>query len=232
MNSQVTMAWPQVEMQGARTQEPIGLRQGLRVQGVKRPWPLLATIGVHAAVLGWILFAPSPESGPKPADAVMVTMMEASQPVPEPTRIPEPDPVVTPRAVVPEPELNIEPSSEPTTAIRQVTASSAPQAAAPAEPQPVTQPRFDADYLNNPAPVYPMQSRRLRERGEVRLRVLVNREGLPVEVQIARSCGYSRLDQAALSAVRKWRFQPAQRGGIPVDAWVVVPIEFDVESRA
>jgi len=233
MNSQVTVAWPPAQAQVAQQPAaPLGfVRRERRQAAGKRPWALIATIAVHALVLGWILLDPSSKTQPLPLDTVTVTMTETSKPTPEPTRDTEPETVTTPKAVVPLPELNLEPSNEPTTAIRQVTASAAPQAA-PTESAPVVQPRFDADYLNNPAPVYPAQSRRMHERGEVRLRVLVSRDGLPMDIQLARSCGYTRLDQAALTAVRKWRFQPAQRGGVAVDAWVIVPIEFDVASRA
>ena len=34
------------------------------------------------------------------------------------------------------------------------------------------------------------------------------------------------LDEAALTAVRDWLFEPAMRNGLPVRGWAVVPIEF------
>ena len=49
-------------------------------------------------------------------------------------------------------------------------------------------------------PVYPPASRRLDEHGAVRLRVLVDERGRPREVQIAKSSGFERLDQAAVTA--------------------------------
>ena len=232
MNSRATVAWPPAESttlsETAVSAADRRTRREKAGYGVRPPLPLLLTIGVHVAVLGWLLFDGATGSQPLPIAPVVVTMIEMAKPAPEVVHVPQPELNVT-KAVVPEPELDIEQSNAPSTAIRQVVASATPKPA-PVESVPVTQPRFDADYLNNPAPSYPAQSRRLREHGEVRLRVLVNREGLPVDVQISHSCGYMRLDQAALSAVRKWRFQPAQRGGVPVEAWVIVPIEFDVQS--
>ena len=56
----------------------------------------------------------------------------------------------------------------------------APPAAAPAAtaaPATVTAARFDAAYLNNPRPGYPALSRRLREEGQVTLRVLGVKRG-------------------------------------------------------
>lgn len=91
-------------------------------------------------------------------------------------------------------------------------------------------PRFDANYLNNPAPVYPPLSRRLGEQGRVLLRVYVEPDGVASRVEINSGSGFERLDHAALSAVRKWRFVPARQGSAAVGAWVVVPIHFSLRS--
>ena len=91
-------------------------------------------------------------------------------------------------------------------------------------------PRFNADYLNNPAPAYPPLSRRMGEEGRVVLRVLVNEHGLPGDVQLRTSSGFNRLDTVALETVRQWKFVPARRGDTPVSAWVLVPISFSLRS--
>lgn len=99
-----------------------------------------------------------------------------------------------------------------------------------APPAPITPPSFNADYLNNPAPAYPAVSRRMREEGKVMLRVFVTEQGLPREVHLRTSSGHARLDDAALEAVRQWRFMPARRGDTPLGAWVIVPIVFSLRS--
>lgn len=72
-------------------------------------------------------------------------------------------------------------------------------ATAPKEPPPpLVRPRFNADYLHNPAPPYPALARRAEQQGTVLLRVLVNVAGTADQVEIRRSSGWSRLDQAAL----------------------------------
>lgn len=125
-----------------------------------------------------------------------------------------------------------------------VEASFAPlvSALAPAQPAPpassgsgsdhapVTAPRFDAAYLNNPDPAYPATSRRIGEEGRVVLRVLVSTLGQAEQVEVRTSSGSSRLDQAALLAVKRWRFEPARQGGAPVQAWVLVPISFHLDA--
>jgi protein TonB len=93
----------------------------------------------------------------------------------------------------------------------------------------IAPPRFDALYLQNPEPEYPSLSRRLGEEGRVLLRVLVNAEGLPEQVELRQSSGHPRLDQAALGTVRRWRFTPARRGSERLAAWVLVPLSFRLD---
>jgi protein TonB len=102
--------------------------------------------------------------------------------------------------------------------------------AAPAPPAPRIAARFDADYLKNPPPAYPAMSRRYGEQGQVMLKVLVSTEGTAKRVQIDRSSGFPRLDEAAHDAVHQWRFVPARRGTEPIEDWVLVPIVFRLSS--
>lgn len=116
---------------------------------------------------------------------------------------------------------------------REQAAPAAVEQAAPvtveqAAPATVTQPRFDADYLNNPKPAYPSMSKRLGEEGQVLLRVLVGQEGGAEQIEVLRSSGFTRLDEAARAAVSKWRFVPAKVGGNATQAWVQVPVTFEL----
>jgi protein TonB len=105
------------------------------------------------------------------------------------------------------------------------TRTEASQEAAASE---VIQPKFDADYLNNPKPGYPSISRRLGEEGVVMLRVYVSAQGTPDQIQLLKSSGFARLDQAAQEAVARWRFIPARQGKIATAAWVQVPVSFQL----
>lgn len=91
-----------------------------------------------------------------------------------------------------------------------------------------TSPVFDAQYLNNPSPIYPSNAKNNNIQGKVFLSVLVGIEGRAIEVKIANSSGYSILDNSALSAVRKWQFVPAKKNGEAVSATVIVPVEFKI----
>jgi periplasmic protein TonB len=93
-----------------------------------------------------------------------------------------------------------------------------------------TPPRFDVDYLDNPAPVYPPLSKRSNEQGRVVLSVFVEPSGLASQIEIRSSSGFHRLDASAKAAVMKWRFIPARKGTEPIGAWVLVPIVFSLKE--
>jgi protein TonB len=90
-------------------------------------------------------------------------------------------------------------------------------------------PSSDAEYLHNPKPEYPSQSRRRAEQGKVLLRVFIGADGLAQKAEIKTSSGFARLDQAALATVLAWRYVPGKRGGVPEAMWFDVPINFVLE---
>lgn len=83
-----------------------------------------------------------------------------------------------------------------------------------------------ASYAQTPHPVYPAAAKKAGTSGTVILSVSVDEGGRPVSVAKARSCGCAELDDAAIAAVRKWRFHPAKMNGQPVAARLQVPVRF------
>jgi len=173
------------------------------------------------------------------------------EPPPVPVRPPER--TATPRAKPPPPAprpmpqlaapVNPEPAPDAPTAVAAppaplppITAPVSPAVAvamapAPTQPRPapapapkVELPSSDADYLQNPKPVYPALSKRLGEQGTVTVRVLIGTDGSAQQGEIQQSSGFDRLDQAALATVLKWRYVPGKRAGKPETMWFVVPI--------
>ena len=67
------------------------------------------------------------------------------------------------------------------------------------------------------------------EQGKVVLRVLIDAQGVPQQVELKQSSGYERLDQQALETVQRWRFVPGKRNGVPEAMWSLVPINFVLE---
>ena len=84
------------------------------------------------------------------------------------------------------------------------------------------------DYLRNPPPSYPESSRLAHEEGVVTLLVDVGNSGNPTSVRLRESSGYSGLDQAAVRAVRGWKFRPAMMGGMAVASSVSIPVRFEI----
>lgn len=162
-----------------------------------------------------------------------------------PTRPPEPvpQPVVKPKvqrpAPAPAPQPIATPSLPPTpaapTGVTEAQPApapiTAPVAVAPAPPAPpkVELPSSDAEYLQNPRPPYPPMSKRLGEKGRVLVGVLIGTDGRAQQAELRKSSGYDRLDQAALETVRKWRYVPGKRNGVPEAMWFNVPIDFVLE---
>lgn len=154
------------------------------------------------------------------------------KPLPARTPMPQPPTLAAPAlasSVATEVPVEKAPSSPAVAPALAPAATAAPSA--PAMPAvPVQQPRFDANYLQNPAPVYPALARRLGEEGRVQLRVLVEPNGQPSQIELKSSSGSARLDQAAQDAVWRWKFIPARRGDEAVAAWVLVPIVFNLKG--
>jgi protein TonB len=160
----------------------------------------------------------------KPPPKVQAAKVKAQHaPAPVDPVVPPP-PVVASRAPS-ELSITLTPAAEES--LRAAEPVDAIEAPAPA---PVIPPRFDAEYLRNPAPVYPALSRRIREQGRVMLRVLVSVDGIAERVELKASSGSARLDQSALETVRQWKFVPARQGDRAIAAWVVVPITFTLDG--
>jgi len=83
-------------------------------------------------------------------------------------------------------------------------------------------------YRENQPPGYPPLARKQRFQGTTELAVLVNKDGLADDLRLQNSSGHAVLDQAALAAVRRWKFAPGRLGAEPVAMWVTVPIRFEL----
>jgi protein TonB len=203
----------------------------------------VAAIALHAAVLFYPLqLAISQLDVPTPS-AIAVSLVQAVTAAPEPAKAqpaaasPTPTPAPVQKKTLARPVMAVTPEQSTTPS----SFTAPPPAAAPAQsvstasasntsPAPLSAPRFDAAYLDNPRPNYPPLSRRLNEEGKVLLKVKVSPDGLPATVHLEKSSNFERLDEAARQAVARWRFIPAKRGDEAVEASVIVPIVFRLDS--
>jgi protein TonB len=95
---------------------------------------------------------------------------------------------------------------------------------------PIIPPHPVSGLASNRKPVYPVEARSRHETGRVVLRVHVSAAGSAAAVDIVTSSGHSLLDQAALSAILAWRFDPATRAGFAVPGQVDVPVDFRIDE--
>ena len=178
---------------------------------------------------------PLPMAPPEPESPLQAKRKPERQPRPQASastlRAPQPEPQA--------PLLALSPAQAPAerafTVPAPVPAEPPPASAAPKEQVAsvaVVPPTFNAAYLRNPAPRYPLAARRAGEQGTVLLRVLVAPDGVPARVELEKTSGSAHLDSAALEAVKAWRFVPARRGADAVEAWVLVPIAFRLEGSS
>jgi periplasmic protein TonB len=86
------------------------------------------------------------------------------------------------------------------------------------------------DYAYNPLPSYPVALKEQGIGGTVWLRVWVDISGLPQEIVLVKESGYRLLDEAALRAVKQWKFIPAKNGDVDFASWVEFPIRFKLNG--
>ncbi|MFZ4833033.1 TonB family protein [Rouxiella sp. Mn2063] len=228
------------------------------VSALRKDLKLLCIIVVVALLHGLLLLGLhfSPPDTPPAAPPVMAVQMLQMAPEPQPVKQiahidppkqveikqPEkvPEPVVQkadiaiPKIEKPKPvhAVKAKPVVKPVAhhASKPPAISKVPSVKTPVVQAVVTQPIFNAAYLNNPPPEYPSLSKRLRETGTVMLKVQVSPSGLAENVAISHSSGYDRLDQVAINAVKRWRFIPAKQDNQPIAAWVIVPLVFTLDT--
>jgi len=77
-------------------------------------------------------------------------------------------------------------------------------------------------------PVYPEFAKRNKIQGTVILEVEVLKDGSIRDIRVRRGLA-GGLDEAAIEAVRKVKFQPGKSSGQPVDCMVIIPVEFKIQ---
>ena len=221
-------------------------------------WPIRLTCGLVVVLLHLLVAvvglsaSTNPVTPPKPS-VVAVRWMAAPEPaerqappvsqpqtsippakvvpVARPAVKPKPKPIVKSpsRVVAPAEARPLPQASRPAAALPVKAVASTKPSAAPAVP--IREPQYQSATLRNPAPSYPPLSRRFGEQGSVMLRVLVSATGEPLQVELLSSSGYARLDAAARKMVAKWSFIPAQQGQEKIQAWVRVPVVFQLRRK-
>jgi len=173
---------------------------------------------------------------------VMMTFVEPpavkAEPPPKPLPMKKLTTVQVPVPVVP----RIIPAVEIPAEVHQITTQAAPPApqpavvaakvettpapAAPAQPKQISA----VEYVRAPQADYPAMSRRMGEEGKVTLRVLVNEKGQAEKVDVQKSSGSNRLDEAAKVAILRAIFKPYLEDGRALTVIATATISFSLSS--
>jgi periplasmic protein TonB len=186
---------------------------------------LAITIALHVAGAFAFMQMEYRKRADEEAPPIMASLLEESAPADQPLPQYSPPPLnvayslPTPEPVVIETELA-------TTAITATPMSDA-------APSTATPPLVETvEFIRVEKPVFPKESQRRHEYGTVLLRILVDAEGRPVQIQVEQSSGYERLDAAARKAAEKFVFRPYEVNGVRQAAQVRIPIGFDPPRKS
>ena len=190
------------------------IQSGLLSRVVSAAMPTITTVSIIA-----------PPAPPKPPTPSVPKTVELSAPMPRVVIPPLPMIAVAPT----EPTITPPQPSRAEAAPPATSAPAAPSTPAPSPPAPST-PRTvsSVEYIKAPQLVYPNLSRRLGESGTVVLRILINEKGLPEQILVHKSTGYSNLDEAGRQAAMRALFKPMIENGKPVPVYVLVPLTFQL----
>jgi TonB family protein len=123
-------------------------------------------------------------------------------------------------------------SDAPKTPPPQAVAPVAAQTTAPARartPTPSGRGDAAAERIGYVEPVYPATAKWLGVKGHATLGILVQADGsVARSVSVVDAVPPGRgFEEASIDAVRKWRYQPATRGGRPVASRMTVTVDFE-----
>ena len=200
-------------------------------------WPaLILVLFLHVAVLALLLLYRAAVPARHAPALKLFDVAELVPPPPAPPPPAEPLPPVPtrirPRIVAPPPLVAVPPP--PAAPPVETVPTPSPPVAVVEAPQPAPAPvtrtiaidDFSMSMISADPPHYPIESRRKREQGTVALMLLVGTDGRVASVSVQQSSGFARLDAAALSAVRRWRWSPRKVDGVAVQVRGIVSIPF------
>jgi protein TonB len=81
-----------------------------------------------------------------------------------------------------------------------------------------------ASIINQTRPIYPPLARQARIQGNVVLHAIIDKEGMVAQLEVVS--GHPLLVQAALDAVREWRYKPTLLNGDPVEVDTTITVTF------
>ncbi len=186
--------------------------------------PDLATEPVQAEA------AATPAVPPEPDALARVTAVEAPLPPRRKPQAPDQPMDAEPDAewstAAPSADHPADPAVPPSAQLAALPDGDSSDSAAAAGAGPSEPPRYLPGGEANPWPSYPSSARRRGIEGEVLIRVAVGADGAAGRIEILRSSGSTILDEAAVEALSRWRFEPAHAADVAVAGSIDIPVTF------
>jgi periplasmic protein TonB len=200
--------------------------------------PLIYTQALPKAMLATMITAPPPPPPPPPPPAAEAPKIVRQPPrlitqgkLMQPHAIPKQVAVFKEEALPPEPPAAAEGllgglgSGDILGGLGNVASGVAPP------PAPKTPTRIklggsvqEAKIISRPAPSYPALAKQARIQGAVVLHAIIDKDGNVTQLEVVS--GHPLLVQAALQAVKQWRYQPTQLNGEPVEVDTTITVNF------
>ncbi|HSY69789.1 MAG TPA: energy transducer TonB, partial [Edaphobacter sp.] len=79
-----------------------------------------------------------------------------------------------------------------------------------------------------PDPEFSKEARDAKYQGTCVLKVAVGTDGLLTNIRVVKSLGKG-LDEKAVEAVQKWKFEPGMKDGQPVAAEIAIEVDFHLK---
>jgi len=218
------------------------------------------SLGLHAALIALVQLAPPSAvslDGPviearlESPHAALPAVDAPDDPVQEPPRLapseaaealPVAEPVAPPVPLAPT-AAEVQPAAPAAPAAPQPDPAPSPPAASAPMPGVTISSPGDLTYygardvdvhpraLREIVPDYPVAADRQRLSGKVRLQLKLEADGRVSDVEVVSAAPPGMFEDSALKAFRDVRFAPAQKGGRPVRALVLIEVEYDWEGR-
>ncbi len=144
------------------------------------------------------------------------------KPIPDPTPD-EPEPVVEPE---PDPDIDLIP---PDVEIIFGEPEGPPLDMGDSGPIRIGVDGVQPKILKQVDPLYPEMARRARVQGIVILEAVIQRNGRVGDIRVLRGLGKSGCNEAAVKALKKWKFEPGYINGRPVDAYMTLTVRFQLK---
>ncbi len=208
--------------------------------------PLLVTPALPKTLLSSTLLAPPPPAAPPPPPAVQVIKIVKPQ-----VRLIQEGRLIAPKSIPKQVNLIKEeelPPDVPTSSTNSgvvggvpggqiggvlggIIGGSGTVAPPPPPPKEVVPARVSvggdveqAKLINKVTPIYPSIARQMRIHGTVRLHAIISTDGKVIELTFVS--GPAQLVQAAMDAVKQWRFSPTTLNHTPVQVDCVFDVNF------